>query len=152
MPYPNIFDPQTTKDTLERLEKLTPDTQPNWGKMDAAQMLAHLNVTYDVSYGKAGTPPGAVMRFFLKQFLKPIVVGERPYKKNSRTSPNFVIADERDFENEKARLIAQIKEAQNYGETYFDGMASPSFGKMTAKEWSNQFWKHMDHHFRQFDI
>jgi hypothetical protein len=45
-----------------------------------------------------------------------------------------------------------MKEAQTLGETYFEGKPSPSFGKMTAKEWSNQFWKHMDHHFRQFGI
>ena len=39
----NTFDPKTTEKTFERLEKLNYMSKPQWGKMNVAQMLAHLN-------------------------------------------------------------------------------------------------------------
>jgi hypothetical protein len=44
----NTFDPKTTEKTFERLEKLNYMSKPQWGKMNSAQMLAHLNVAYDL--------------------------------------------------------------------------------------------------------
>ena len=43
----NTFDSSTTDSVLARLEKISANTQPLWGKMNVAQMLAHLNVAYD---------------------------------------------------------------------------------------------------------
>ena len=35
---------QTSRDELtSRLEKLSPDSKPQWGKMNAPQMVAHLS-------------------------------------------------------------------------------------------------------------
>ena len=148
----NTFDPATTASLLQRLEKLSPDTQPQWGKMDAAQMLAHVNVTYDITYGKTPVNRGAFAKFLFKLFLKKAVVGEKPYPKNSRTAPVFVIADQRDFDKEKAQLIKYINETEQNGASYFEGRDNPSFGPMTASEWSNLFYKHIDHHFTQFGL
>ena len=47
--FPSIFEPQTLTDLLARIEKLTPDTQPKWGKMNVAQMLAHNSVGFDIT-------------------------------------------------------------------------------------------------------
>ena len=38
---------------LARIEKLTPQTQPQWGSMSAAQMLAHCAEILEVANGKA---------------------------------------------------------------------------------------------------
>ncbi len=35
-----------------RIEQLTPETQPQWGTMTAAQMLAHCSEIQEVSNGK----------------------------------------------------------------------------------------------------
>lgn len=152
MAFPSIFDSAVTESSLARLEKLSPETKPLWGKMDAAQMLAHLNVSYDITYGKTNPKVGGFMKLMFKLFLKKIVVGDKPYKKNSRTAPYFVIADARKFEEEKAKLINYVKTTQEKGVAFFEGKESNSFGKMTSVEWSNQFYKHMDHHFQQFGI
>lgn len=50
MTLPSTFDFNTTQQHLQKLDKLTNETKPLWGKMNAAQMLAHLNVTYDLAY------------------------------------------------------------------------------------------------------
>lgn len=152
MPFPSSYDPEVSQQFLARLEKLEVDTQPQWGKMDAGQMLAHLNVAYEVTYGHTPVKYNGFMKLMLKLFVKKVVVGEKPYKKNSRTAPIFLIADQRDFEMEKKKLVAFIKETQEKGASYFEGRESPSFGVMTAVEWSNQFSKHLEHHFSQFGI
>lgn len=148
----NTFDPKTTEETFKRLEKLTYMSKPQWGKMNAAQMLAHLNVAYDLAYGKRASKANLFAKLMLKLFVKGIVVGEKPYSKNSPTGPDFLIADERDFEKEKALFIANVKETEAKGASYFEGKESSAFGKLSSKQWSIQFYKHLDHHFTQFGV
>lgn len=152
MTLPSIFEAKTTETILSRLNNLTNATQPLWGKMNAAQMLAHLNVAYDIDSGKIITETPALMKFMLKLFLKPTLINEKPYKKNSRTAPTFLISTEKDFESEKKRLIDNILESQNNGRAYYEGRESNSVGKMKANEWSNMYYKHIEHHFSQFGI
>lgn len=83
--------------------------------MNAAQMLAHLSIPYDIAYGKKESNTLSFGKLMLKLFVKNVVVGDKPYSKNSRTSPDFIVADERDFETEKGRLIANIKETAGKG-------------------------------------
>ena len=40
----NVFDAKTAQNYIDRINKLTPETQRKWGKMSADQVLAHLNV------------------------------------------------------------------------------------------------------------
>lgn len=152
MSYPSIFDSATTEQALGRLEKLSNESQPQWGKMNVAQMLAHLNVSYDQSLGVAPPKYGFFMKLILKMIVKNKVVGPKPYGKNLRTAPSFLISDSRDFEKEKARLIENIKTVERKGKKYFDGKESAAFGKLSIEQWNNLFYKHMDHHFSQFGI
>ena len=46
MALPNIFEKSVADEVIARINNLTPATQPGWGKMNVAQMLAHCNVTY----------------------------------------------------------------------------------------------------------
>ncbi|MCD6016933.1 MAG: hypothetical protein K0S53_54 [Bacteroidetes bacterium] len=152
MPLPSVFDSKTTEETFHRLEKLNYMSKPLWGKMSAAQMLAHLNVTYDLAYGKIQSNPSFFTKLMLKLFVKGIVTNEKPYTKNSRTGPDFIITDDRDFEKEKSLFIDYVKKTESLGVQHFEGKESSSFGVMTSKEWSTQFYKHIDHHFRQFGV
>jgi hypothetical protein len=137
---------------IQRIEKLDSTTQPQWGKMNVAQMLAHCNVTYEMIYEDKHPKPGGFKKWMLKTFIKPIVVGEKTYKKNSKTAPEFIIADAREFESEKSRLIDHINKTAELGRDHFEGKESHSFGKLTAQEWNNMFYKHLDHHLTQFGV
>ena len=150
MSYPNIFQAATTQAVIDRIEKLTAETQPLWGKMAVDQMLAHCNVTYEMSFEDLHPKPNAFVKLMMKAFVKKAVVGEKPYPKNGRTAPQFVITEPRDFEIEKARLIAYLRKAQGIGELGFDQRESHSFGKLSTGEWSIMFYKHLDHHLQQF--
>ncbi|WP_026948061.1 DUF1569 domain-containing protein [Algoriphagus marincola] len=147
-----IFDPSTTSELIARIESLKPDSQPLWGKMSVDQMLAHCSVAYEMAYTDKHPKPNALMRFLLKTFVKSGVVNEKPYPKNARTAPVFIIADHRDFEKEKNQLIDYLKKTQELGAQHFEGKESPSFGPMTAQEWNNLFYKHLHHHLTQFGV
>ncbi len=148
----NIFTPQVTQEIIGRINKLTPSSQPKWGKMNVTQMLAHCNVTYEMVYDDKHKKPNALMRFFLRTFVKGTIVGEKPYKQNLHTAPQFIISDKRNFEIEKQRLIDFLHKTQQLGEVHFDGKESHSFGKLTSKEWNTMFYKHLDHHLTQFGV
>ena len=152
MQIPSIYSEEICASIIARIEQLNPSTPPLWGKMDVAQMLAHCNVTYEMLYEDKHKRPNFVVRFILKLLVKPLVTGEKSYKKNTHTAPAFLIADKKQFEAEKTRLIAYIQRTQQLGAEHFEGLASLSFGKLTSNEWNNLFYKHLDHHFSQFGV
>jgi hypothetical protein len=146
----NIFNQADTAEVIARINKLSPSSQALWGKMSVGQMLAHCNVTYEMVYDNIHPAPNAVMKFILKLFVKNVVVSEKPFKKNSQTSPAFIITDSKDFEKEKKRLIDYINKTQKLGDAHFEGKESNSFGALSKAEWNNMFYKHLDHHLSQF--
>ena len=152
----NIFDKAVSDEVIARIEKLTPAMQPQWGKMDSAQMLAHCNriyeMVYDADYDTKHPPPNAFVRLMLRTFLKNTVVGEGKYRRNSRTAPAFLVTNEMDFKKEKDRTIDYVNKTQALGGAHFNGKNSPSFGPLTTTEWSNLFYKHIDHHLEQFGV
>lgn len=151
MALPNIFSSEVADKIIQRINTLSPESQPVWGKMNVAQMLAHCNVTYEMIYESEKHPaPGAFAKVMLKLFVKEIVVNENQYKKSSRTAPAFLITEPKVFETEKARLIAYLRKTQELGESFFDGKESHSFGKLSKTEWNNMFYKHLNHHLSQF--
>lgn len=153
MALPNVFSESVARELQDRIGRLQASQTPLWGKMDAARMLAHCNVTYEMVYEpEKHRKPGALMRFILKAMVKPKVVGEQGYKQNGPTAPQFIISDQRTFETEQARLCQYIARVQQEGAAAFEGRESHSFGKLSATEWNNMFYKHLDHHLKQFGL
>lgn len=148
----NIFNQEVSAEVISRINQLTTQSKPLWGKMSVAQMLAHCNVTYEFIYESKHRKPGALKRLLLKLFIKPLVVNEKPYKKSSPTAPEFLMKSDKNFETEKKRLIDFILKTQKQGEQAFDGKSSHSFGRLSAKEWNNMMYKHLDHHLNQFGV
>ncbi|MEO9887137.1 MAG: DUF1569 domain-containing protein [Balneola sp.] len=148
----DIFSPEVNQEIIDRINKLTPSTEPDWGKMNVSQMLAHSNVTYEMLYETKHKKPGLVKKLLLKALVKSVVVSEKPYKKNNPTAPEFKIVGGRDFEKEKKRLIDYLNRTQKLGRDHFDNKESHSFGKLSADEWNNMFYKHIDHHLTQFGV
>jgi hypothetical protein len=148
----NIFDLKETNTVIDRINKLTPSTPQLWGKMSVDKMLAHCNVAYEMVFEDIHQKPSGFKKAMLKLFVKGIVINNKPYRKNSRTAPEFLIANPKDFENEKERLVEYIKKTQSLGGDYFDNRESHSFGELTTPEWNNMFYKHLDHHLTQFGV
>lgn len=149
----NVFDSKDAQNYINRINSLIEDTHGLWGRMTVDQMLAHCNVTYEMVYEpEKHKKPGSIAKFILKRFVKPKVVSEKAYPKDSPTAPQFVISNRRNFHDEKKRLIGFIQKTQQLGSEAFEGKESFSFGKLKANEWNNMFAKHLNHHLSQFGV
>ena len=152
MTLPNIFTTNVSENVIQRINRLNPGTQPNWGKMDVAQMMAHCNVAYELVYEDKHSRPNFLMKLILKSFVRKLVTSAAPYKRNVQTAPAFRITDARNFDAERNRLIDYISKTQQLGEDHFDNKESHSFGTLSKDEWNNMFYKHVDHHLTQFGV
>ena len=152
MNYKNYFSTTETEKIINRINQLTATTAAKWGKMSVAQMLAHCSVSYEMVYTNKHKAPPAFVKFMLKLFVKKTVVGDAPYKKDSKTAPAFLITDAREFETEKTRLIGFINQSLKDGKAFFANKESLSFGVLSIEEWSTLFYKHLDHHLTQFGV
>ncbi|MGC4128139.1 MAG: DUF1569 domain-containing protein [Bergeyella sp.] len=149
----NVFDAKDAQHYIDRINRLTSETQRKWGKMSVSQMLAHLNMSYSVVFEpEKHRKPGFIAKFLMTKFVKPKIVNEKPYRQGLPTSPAFIISDERDFEEEKKKLIGNIQRVQQLGSEAFDGKENLNFGVMSAKEWNIMFAKHLNHHLAQFGV
>lgn len=148
----NIFDKKVVTEIENRINQLQPETVAKWGKMNVSQMLAHCNITYEMVYEDKHPKPKAIKKWLLKTFVKKVVVSDKPYPKNGRTAPVFIITTNKNFTLEKDRLLAHVQKTAALGATFFDGKESDSFGQLTEKEWNTMFYKHLEHHLTQFGV
>jgi hypothetical protein len=150
--YPDIFNPESTAILHARIDQLRPDTQALWGKMTVDQMLAHCCVPYEQALGLRSDGPNAFMKWMLRLFFKQGMVNEVPYKKSLPTAPAFVIANRRQFDKEKEKLKDLVARFAAPGRDHYEGKEQISLGKLSATEWNNLTYKHLDHHLRQFGV
>lgn len=148
----SIFTASGADHYKQRVQALCNTHAGLWGKMSVDQMLAHCNAAFEASLSTDTKSPNALVRFIIKSIAKNTVVGEKPYKKHTPTAPNFVIANERDFETEQKQTLEYIQKAYTAGESFFEGKKHPVFGRMSAQQWSNLLSKHLDHHLQQFGV
>jgi hypothetical protein len=152
MALPNIFTAEVSNTIIQRINSLSATQQALWGTMSVGQMLAHCNVTYEMVFETKHPKPNFFIQLMLKMFVKSKVVSKAPYGQNGQTAPQFIIKETKDFNIEKERLIQYIQKVQQLGEQHFDGKESLSFGTLNKTEWNNMFYKHLDHHLRQFGV
>lgn len=147
----NIFNDADKNEILQRVEKLTPQTQPLWGKMNVAQMLAHCANAAKLPTADIKTKRVSFPLNILGKIFKPKILGDMPMGKNSPTAKEIKVVDERDFQTEKANFINALKKLAE-GEHSVKEDMHPFFGKMTPKEWGRINYKHADHHLSQFGV
>ena len=133
---------------LGRVRGLRPDAGRQWGKMSAAQMLAHCQLPLKVALGELALERNWIGKLF-GGMVKRSLVGPKPLKRNGPTAPAFVVQTERDFAVEQPALAGLIERFAQRGP---EGLAKehPFFGPMSAADWDTLQCKHLDHHLRQF--
>ncbi|GIN18036.1 hypothetical protein J32TS2_33920 [Shouchella clausii] len=147
----NIFNQADTTEILNRIDKLSPNSRPQWGKMDVAQMLAHCSSFHDIAMGET-FPPRGWLGILIGTFVKPIFYNDKPMAHNMSTIPTIMIVEEKEFETEKGKLKQKIRTFQNNGPEKCTSHPHPFFGKLTPEQWGKGLYKHLDHHLNQFEV
>ena len=146
-----IFDGVTHEELIERLGKLTPETERQWGKMSPAQMMEHTARALEMATGRKPMQQ-AFLGKVIGWIFKNKFLGEEPFPKNSPTGPTLIIKDDPNFEPTRERLRALISDFHGLGIGGTDGNIHGFFGPLTGKQWGETQYKHVDHHLRQFGV
>lgn len=136
------------------LQRLHPDTQAKWGKMNVQQMIEHLTDVFMVASGKMQlpvvTPPEKLAKF--REFM----MSEKPFKENTK-SP--VLSEEPAplKKHTKEAAIGKLQEElifffETFEKDHDKKTTHPVFGVLSFEENIQILHKHALHHLRQFGI
>jgi len=147
-----MYDSAVSAEVKERLQRLRPDSQRQWGKMGPAQMLAHCSASIEMALGDERPP-----RMMIGRILGPVAKrftlrDEKPMVRNAQTAKCLLVQDGKDFEPERARLALLIDRFAAAGPSGCTSHPHFLFGTLTPEEWSRLVYKHLDHHLRQFGV
>ncbi|WP_338778759.1 DUF1569 domain-containing protein [Metabacillus sp. FJAT-52054] len=147
----NIYHLPASEEILTRIDHLKADLRPEWGQMNAAQMLAHCSSFQDLAMGHLSSPRSR-LGMIIGRFVKPIFYNEKPLPQNMSTIPEIMVNDEKEFETEKEKLKQKIRTHQKDGPEKYPAAIHPFFGKLTPDQWGKGIYKHLDHHLKQFGV
>ena len=147
----NLFDKEPYTEIINRINKLSPQSQRQWGKMTVSQMLAHCKEAFKVPLSDKKIPRN-MLGVLIGWAFKKKLYNDDPWRKNLPTAPNFIIKDERDFEKEMQELTGLINQFYSQGPDNVGKFPHPMFGAYTSEQWGKSMYKHLDHHFHQFGV
>lgn len=148
----SLFNSSQNQKIVNRINELTIESQPLWGKMNVAQMLAHCQAPLNVAFGDLKLKRGMMGILFGSIIRKKLTKDEKPFDRNLPTDKGFLVVDQREFDKEKSKLVHLVEKFEKVGPAGITKEAHPFFGKMTEQEWDAIQWKHLDHHLRQFGV
>jgi hypothetical protein len=149
-----IFDGPTTRELLNRLERLRPDARALWGKMNAHQMICHLNDSFGLAMsGKAASEDITLFNRTVMRWLGLHTSIRWPQGVPTRPEMDQLLGGTHptEFARDAAALTARIERFVQQPRTYAPAR-HPTFGALTEWEWMRWGYLHSDHHFRQFDL
>ena len=148
-----IFDEQFKAQVNSRLNKLTPESKARWGKMNVAQMLAHMNDAFKISLGMK---PAIVRTSFYRHYIMfPVGVYVVPFwPRGEATAPELnqheLGTPARDFYTELEFLLKMMDVFNEREEKKLK--PHPMFGNLSKKQWHDLLVKHLNHHLTQFGV
>lgn len=144
----SIFEPATTEELITRINSVDDGNQAQWGKMNAFQMVKHCSQCEDMMLGHVRLKRVFIGRLIGKKILKKVLKDDRPFGKNSPTSPHMKTLNQSgDIEYQKQEWIKRIHQ---YGDFKNLDFVHPFFGPMSKEQVGIFAYKHADHHLRQF--
>lgn len=148
----SLFNPQTSLSFIERINKLTPETQALWGKMRVDQMLAHSQKPLEIALGTLKPKVNPIIKLLFGKSARKQVLSPEPFKQNLPTLGEAIIAGKREFDTEKHKLIELVQTFHKAGPNGVSREPHPLFGPMSSSDWDVSQVKHLDHHLRQFGV
>ena len=148
------LDALVVKNLLERLGRLRPESRAVWGRMNAHQMLCHLNDSFDLAMNKrAATESITIFGRTVMRWVALHTALKWPQGIPTRPEVDQLAGGTRptEFARDQAALAAAIQLFVQQPRD-FQFSRHPTFGELTEWEWMRWGYLHADHHFRQFGI
>jgi hypothetical protein len=147
----SIFNEKDRIELIERINKLTPDTIPEWGKMNSSRMLEHCTISIKLALNEFEPE---LNEEFLKvgRLVKDKVFETEVFGKELPTTKEFLMLENGDFDLNKKIFIDYINKFSVLNPQIELHGKHPYFGELTMKEWGMLIWKHTNHHLIQFNL
>lgn len=148
------FETYLTQDLTKILSELEPDRKPNWGKLTPQHMIEHVIGSWRISNGRAQAPLLIPEEDIPKRMA--FLHGPEPFAQDVRTPvmpENPGPLRKPDLASANAQLVDDVLAFFPFFEANPDARpVHPLFGPLNREEWLRFQWKHMGHHFRQFNL
>ena len=140
---------------IRAIQKLTPETKPKWGKMNATQMVWHCKKFIIFYQNEKNYPPnlstktlGYLHMFFLRYIIK---WDYDKYPKNTPTLKFFdpAKAKDVDLEDEKKELLKRLKMVNEYDQEF---IVNTMHGKVRRETFKEVVRGHTSFHLKQFGV
>jgi len=141
-------------EVFERMSRLRPDSQRQWGKMAVNQMLCHLSDSFRGVMGEKalGRKDNALTRTVVKWIaLKAPMKWPHGVKTMPEMDQNIGGTPPAEFEKDRLALEKLIERFTSQNRD-FEWRPHPTFAYMSEWEWQRWGYLHVDHHFRQFGV
>src|SRR5882672_2031303 len=147
---PSLWQEAPRRELLDRLGHLGVEARPRWGRMNAPQMITHVNDQFRMALGDLPTAPKRTP--FRYPVVNALVAYVLPWPKGAPTAPELLMRIER------WRGCAGVATFRDLVRR-FAGLppetvwpVHPAFGKLSRKAWGKLGYRHTDHHLRQFGV
>jgi Protein of unknown function (DUF1569) len=146
-----VFNESLRQDLLARIGRITPESKPRWGKMNAEQMLAHLVEAMKLGTGELKVKSKNL--FWRKPPFRQLIIYLLPWPKGAPTVPELVRreSDAGTIERSRAELARLVNDVAGRAKQT-EWPEHPAFGNLGRRGWGVLAWRHVDHHLRQFGV
>lgn len=148
----NFIEPNL-ESILPYLEKLSPETRPQWGSMSAQRMVEHLTDTLRIATGE--NPQETVIPQEKVERMQAFLESEKPMAQNIEVP---FAAKETPLRNDELELaIDEFADAWLQFEELYEKNPDlktphPFYGPLSYEQWQKLNAKHLTHHFTQFGL
>ena len=136
---------------LERLRRLGPGAERQWGRMSVEQMVCHLSDACRMAMGTIRTSPEtSLARRTLVKWIALYAPMRWPPGTATRPEIDPYAGGTRpvDFSRDLAELQALVERLA----AHRDWPSHPYFGPLSHEAWLRWGYLHLDHHLRQFGV
>lgn len=146
-----IYNKHTQEELIKRINLLTENHKPQWGKLNVFQMIEHCIKWDEMAFGKLNLKQVFIGRLFGKLALKSMIKDEKPIGRNIGTLPELktsVVSSS--LEPLKKKWGTSVL---NYNSlTANHRFVHSFFGTLNKEQTGLLAYKHIDHHLRQFNV
>ncbi|GJM23395.1 MAG: hypothetical protein DHS20C15_33100 [Planctomycetota bacterium] len=146
----SVFQGGSLDELNARLAAVTPDTQPRWGKLDAARLMRHLREALQLAYPDAQRKaPGSSL---YRSLIAWAFIGPIPLPKGVK-APAYLTPEvnAEEFEAQREALLGELDALVENGPLPLTGK-HPIFGPLSGDQWGRLAYKHFCHHLKQFGV
>lgn len=146
----SLWQQDSRQELLERVRRLTPEHQAQWGSLTLPAMLSHMVDSFRMALGELEVRPKH-KKLFENPPLKQLIIYVLPFPRGAPTARELFARPPGDWKRELASFESYMQRFVASADR--DNWAPhPLFGKMSRRAWGVLGYKHTDHHLRQFGV